>query len=80
MEHGVLRPLQPLALSEHQHVTLIIAEPAGSGDDDSWRDADYEQLLTTGAGDAPSLDAVRAALATIPGSLTADFIAEREDR
>jgi predicted DNA-binding antitoxin AbrB/MazE fold protein len=78
-EDGVLRPLQPVSFAEQQRVTLAIVEPVGVGDDGR-RDIGYEQLLAEDAGEVPSLEAVRAALAAIPGSLTADFVAERRDR
>ena len=49
-------------------------------DEDEWLDRDYIQWAASQVQETVSLDAVRKALAKIPGSLTADFIAEREDR
>jgi predicted DNA-binding antitoxin AbrB/MazE fold protein len=81
-ENGVLRPLKPLELAEHQHVTVTVTE--------STKSASYTQLDLTfienlrkqlhSAPPAPGLDEVRRRLAKIPGRMTDDFIAEREDR
>ncbi len=73
---GVLRPLEPLDLREEQLVNVTITDEPLS---ETW--LDNECLAACGeADDAVSLEEVRAALAKIPGSLTEDFIAEREDR
>lgn len=73
-ENGVFRPLEPVDLPEHQRVEVTIA------DADDWLDRDYIQWAASQVQESVSLDAVREALAKIPGSLTADFIAEREER
>ena len=73
-ENGVFRPLEPVDLPEHQRVEVTIA------DEDDWLDRDYIQWAASQVQESVSLDAVREALAKIPGSLTADFIAEREER
>jgi predicted DNA-binding antitoxin AbrB/MazE fold protein len=73
-ENGVFRPLEPVDLPEHQRVEVTIA-----GEDD-WLDRDYIQWAASQVQESVSLEAVREALAKIPGSLTADFIAEREER
>jgi predicted DNA-binding antitoxin AbrB/MazE fold protein len=69
-ENGVFRPLTPLArsLEEHQHLTVTIQPPTGSG---SWL-ADADPSV--------SLEAVRQALAKVPGTLAQWVHAEREDR
>jgi predicted DNA-binding antitoxin AbrB/MazE fold protein len=69
-ENGVLRPLGPLPgqLHEHQHLTVTIEESDGT---DGWlADADP----------AVSLEAVRQALAKVPGTLAQAVHAEREER
>ncbi len=79
-ENGVLRPLDPLRLTERQHVSLTIDEAAVALTDDDLLD---QELLNSLEGeDLPevSLEEVRAALAKIPGSMTAAFAAEREER
>jgi predicted DNA-binding antitoxin AbrB/MazE fold protein len=73
-ENGVFRPLEPVDLPEHQRVEVTIA------DEDDWLDRDYIQWAASQVQESVSLEAVREALAKIPGSLTADFIAEREER
>jgi predicted DNA-binding antitoxin AbrB/MazE fold protein len=69
-ENGVLRPLGPLPypLEEHQHLTVTVETPNGEGD---WL-ADADPSV--------SLDAVRRALAHIPGTLAKLVDEEREER
>jgi predicted DNA-binding antitoxin AbrB/MazE fold protein len=73
-EKGVLRPLQPLDLLEHQLVNVSLS------DEEPWLDAECLAGCAREADDAVSLEEVRTALAKIPGSLTEDFIAERDER
>ena len=80
-ENGVLRPLQPLGLAEREHVsvTVVKATPAGSPQlDIAYLDALQAELSHAGA--APGIEEVRLRLSKIPGSMTENFIAEREDR
>ena len=81
-QDGALKPLRPLDLAENERVVLTITQQArGSGS--SQTDDEFVQTLRrrlAGAGPAPGLEEVRRRLAKIPGSLTADFLAEREDR
>jgi predicted DNA-binding antitoxin AbrB/MazE fold protein len=79
-ENGVLRPVTPLDLQEHERVTVEVLK---SGSVEPALDLDCIDTLRRklrDAGSAPSLDEVRTRLSKIPGSLTEDFIAEREDR
>jgi predicted DNA-binding antitoxin AbrB/MazE fold protein len=73
-ENGVLRPLEPVALQERQVVTLTITE---AGDD--LLDTDFLESCRAEADPSVSLQAVRDALAKIPGSLTDDIRAERDE-
>jgi predicted DNA-binding antitoxin AbrB/MazE fold protein len=73
-ENGVFRPLDPVDLPEHQRVQVSVA------DEDESLDRDYIEWAASQVQETVSLEAVRKALAKIPGSLTPDFIAEREDR
>jgi predicted DNA-binding antitoxin AbrB/MazE fold protein len=73
-ENGVFRPLEPVELSEHQRMRVTLEEEA------DWLDTAYIEWCAREADDRITLEAVRQALAKIPGSLTADFIAERDDR
>ncbi len=77
-ENGVLRPLEPVDLHEHQRVTVTIADVTPS--EEEWLDLDYERWAASEVTGEISLEAVRKALAKIPGSLTQDFIAERAER
>jgi predicted DNA-binding antitoxin AbrB/MazE fold protein len=77
-ENGVLRPLEPLDLPEHQRVTVVLSETSIT--EEAWLDGECLQLCAAKADESISLETVREALAKIPGSLTADFIAEREER
>jgi len=76
-ENGVLRPLEPLHLREQQLVSVTVTDEAPM---EPWLDAEYMAGCAQEADEGVSLEEVRAALAKIPGSLTEDFIAEREDR
>jgi predicted DNA-binding antitoxin AbrB/MazE fold protein len=68
-ENGVLRPTGPLPypLEEHQHLTIILEGPNGTRD--GLADADP----------SISLDAVRQALASVPGTLAQLVDDEREE-
>lgn len=79
-EHGVFRPLEPADLPEQQRVTLIVSDVSPSSQDEDWLDAECLDECATEADECVSLDEVRMALAKIPGSLTADFLAERDER
>jgi predicted DNA-binding antitoxin AbrB/MazE fold protein len=74
---GVLRPLEPLNLHEQQIVNVTISDEVPA---EPWLDTEFLAACAAEADDAVSLEDVRAALAKIPGSLTEDFVAEREDR
>jgi predicted DNA-binding antitoxin AbrB/MazE fold protein len=75
-EKGVLRPLEPLAVNENQQVTVTLSDP----DELLWPDTRFLRYLETEADESISLEDVRAALAKIPGSVTADFRNERDER
>jgi predicted DNA-binding antitoxin AbrB/MazE fold protein len=76
-ENGVLRPLEPVELSESQRVTLTIVGP------DAGHDLLDVQLLKRARAevaamkDPPTIEEVRAQLATIHGSVAEAVIAER---
>jgi len=81
-EHGILKPLQPLDLAENEHVLLLVT-PAADTSGACHPDVEFVENLRRAlqdAGPAPGLEEVRRRLSKIPGTLTADFIAEREDR
>ena len=81
-ENGVLRPLQPLDLKEHERVVVSIVK-AAPAPGRSHLDFEYiarirKELPTAEA--APGLEEVRRRLAKIPGSMAAEIVAERGDR
>jgi predicted DNA-binding antitoxin AbrB/MazE fold protein len=75
-EHGVLRPLSPVGLTESQRVKLIIADADGGATRDlavvERARAEVSKLNTV-----PAIEQVREALTSIPGSLSDDVIGER---
>jgi predicted DNA-binding antitoxin AbrB/MazE fold protein len=76
-ENGVLRPVEPLRLDEHQLVSVIVMDEEAAEEELLFAPAsDFESL----ADRSISLDFVRQALAKIPGSMDADFSAERNER
>jgi predicted DNA-binding antitoxin AbrB/MazE fold protein len=76
-EDGVLRPTERPLLEEHRLVTIIVVD-----DDSDEQDIQFErpQCFELLANPTISRETVRAALSRIPGSLDADFAAERNER
>jgi len=77
-ENGVLRPLEPLPLKEHQRVSVTVSDPV-----EHWLDHEYMEKVkkdVAAMGPPPSLEEVRQALSKIPGKLSDDIRAEREGR
>jgi hypothetical protein len=71
-----------LDLAENERVVVRITQEANGTSTDQV-DTDFVQGLRrrlAGAVPAPGLEEVRRRLSKIPGSMTKDFIAEREDR
>jgi predicted DNA-binding antitoxin AbrB/MazE fold protein len=77
-ENDVLRPLEPMDLPEHQRVSITMADVTPS--EEEWLDLEYERWAASEIRGDISLEAVRQALAKIPGSATSDSIAERTER
>jgi len=77
-ENGVLRPLEPLGLEEHQRVTVTIAED-GEGQEDLF-DPEFTQWCAEQSRHAPSLEEVRQTLSKIRGSMADVVMAERNER
>ena len=81
-ENGMLRPLEPLPLEEHQHVTVVITE-AQSDLERSHLDADYLSAVRTevaAMGRIPTLAEIRRITAKDPSSWAEAISAEREER
>jgi predicted DNA-binding antitoxin AbrB/MazE fold protein len=77
-ENGILRPLEPLPLKEHQRVTVTVFDLA-----ERWLDQEYMESVrkdVAAMGPAPSLEEVRRALSKISGNLSDDIRAERDSR
>ena len=81
-ENGILRPLEPLALEEHQHVTVVISE-AQAGPQRSHMDVDYLAAVRADVAamtHVPTLEEIQALTARDPNSWAEAIGAEREDR
>lgn len=76
-ENGMLRPLEPLALEEHQRVTITIAED-GEVQEDLF-DPEFTQWCTEQSRNAPSLEEVRRSLSKIQGAMADVVTAERDE-
>lgn len=78
-EHGVLRPLRPLSLTEHQQVRLTISDVPAPAIERDMALIERARLEASTLATSPTIEEVRAALASIPGSLSHDVILERGD-
>ena len=76
-EGGVLRPLQPVELPESEHVMVTIATLDEVRTSRDWDVVEMALAATADLKRIPSIEEVRAALSVIPGSLSADLIADR---
>ena len=76
-EGGVLRLLEPVELSESQHVTVMISTEGKGRDTRAYEFMERARAETAHLKDIPSIEEVRAALAVIPDSLSEVIIAER---
>ena len=74
-ENGILRPLEPLNLPNHERVSVIVE----SGSSDDLLDQDALSWARQEGDPAISLDDVRGRLAKLGGSLSDVVIAERGD-
>jgi predicted DNA-binding antitoxin AbrB/MazE fold protein len=72
-EDGVLRPLVPLNLADHEQVSLVVE----SGADQDWVDRDAVAWASQEGDASISLEDVRRRLAKSKGSLSDVVIAER---
>jgi predicted DNA-binding antitoxin AbrB/MazE fold protein len=71
-KNGVLRPLQPLALADQQHVMVTVEEIL---DYKAWATAQLREL-----GPAPGLAEIQRQLSTLPGSVSEVVVAERGEQ
>ena len=78
-ENGVLRPLEPLALKEHQRVRVTVSDaPAERAD--AWIDHEYTASVDAIEEPEPTVDEVRRILSKVPGNFSDDIRAERDSR
>lgn len=79
-EGGVLRPTEPLALNEHQRVSVTIRD--GSPDDpaEPWLDHEYMAAIDAMDESEPTLEEVRRMLSGVSGNLSDAIREEREAR
>jgi predicted DNA-binding antitoxin AbrB/MazE fold protein len=78
-EGGILRPLQPVDLQESEHVTLTIVSGTEEKSSRDFSVLEMARTATAGLKKIPSIEEVRAALAIVLGSLSADLLADRGD-
>jgi len=76
-ENGAFRPLEPVSCQEQERVVLTVENAAAV--EENILDQEFLAYCETQADDSVSLEAVRQALAKIPGSLTDDVRAERDE-
>lgn len=72
-ENGVLRPLEPVDLSEHQRVIVTLNEA-----EEDWLDTEFMDSCATELREPVSLETVQQILSQIPDSLSETIIAERD--
>jgi predicted DNA-binding antitoxin AbrB/MazE fold protein len=76
-ENGAFRPLEAVACKEHERVLLTVESLAAA--EDALVDEEFLAYCATQADDTVSLETVRQILAKIPGSLSDDIRAERDE-
>lgn len=77
---GMLRPLKPLGLSENQKVSLTLTVLPMEVSEADFLDLELHRYCRNRADKSLTLEQVRKELASIPGSIADDIIAEREER
>ena len=77
-ENGVLRPLQPVDLPEHQRLSVTVNELADPMAE--VLDWDAHELAAIEGDEGVSLEDVQRRLSKIPGSMAAVVAAERDER
>ena len=82
-EKGVLRPDNPLDLTEGTRVSLLVSTKVSVDDGDDLEDLldhEYIAFCKTQVSTAPSLEEVREALRGVMGCLSDTVAAERDER
>jgi predicted DNA-binding antitoxin AbrB/MazE fold protein len=76
-ENGVLCPLEPVDLEEHQQYSIDVVRAEG---DEPVLDEEFIESCAPEDGQEVTIEEVRQALSGIPGSLSDDIRAERDRR
>jgi predicted DNA-binding antitoxin AbrB/MazE fold protein len=76
-EHGILRPLELVDLEEYQRYSIEIVRVVGG---EPVLDEEFIESCAPENGRDVSIEEVRQALSSIPGSLADDIRAERDRR
>jgi len=76
-ESGILRPLAPLDLNEHERVEVAVIRVASAVEES---DDDYVPNIVGEADPTITLEQVQQALTNLPGSLVEDFAHQRDER
>jgi len=76
-EKGAFHPLEPVNCRERERVSLTVESPAP--EEEAVLDDEFLAYCESQADSSISLEAVRQALAKIPGSLVDDIRAERDE-
>ena len=76
-ENGAFRPLEPVAYQEHDRVVLTVQDVTAI--EENLLDHEFLTYCETQADDSVTLEEVRLALAKIPGSLSDDIRAARDE-
>jgi predicted DNA-binding antitoxin AbrB/MazE fold protein len=76
-ENGVFRPLAPLDLVESEKVRLTVSTEAAERSQRDMEIVARARAEVDAMGITPTIEEVRAALASIPGSMSEFIIAER---
>ena len=90
-ENGVLRPLEPVDLQEHEQVAIIITGQKKKTDKETVReklkekgllidDEDFHNYCKSKIIRHVTIEEINELTATIPGSWSDDIIKDREDR
>jgi len=79
-ENGVLKPLTPIVLAEHEQVSLVIRAKDDVDLDDEDDEDDYMPLIAEEGDPDITWEEVRRITAKLPGSLADDVDREREER
>jgi predicted DNA-binding antitoxin AbrB/MazE fold protein len=81
-EDGVLRPLQPLNLREHEQVVVSVVQASVESGLSTLDTRYVEQMRSDvlGSEAAPGIAEIRRRLAKIPGSMAAEIVSERGDQ